>query len=348
MDIYSLIENHLVNVMTPVVTLTSIETIAGPPVKYKLYSCNTQWATVNTKIDIDGVIFRVVEFVQDEYLIVTGPSAPVQLYFQLEAPHFEHGAHRRVNNERNKQKVKKNITPMVYMLPVKNTGGKVDSLYPFKGRVRIFFLKSFNKKDQVTDTQQIEVINPMKAMADYFIEKMIERGDIFEETEDVNDFPWMDFGDPEIWGNKEKIFDENLSGVELAFEMKTFTLDEDECCSRVPTVSCLPGKIYLDGDLSDTVGSGQNIEIEIVDQDGNTPVYTYDQPSKKIEVQTGGGSSTAEITNSDNSYNESFDTAGNPFELPDQTLTFYVQGNPTPVGSITYPAMTEPDVTLDF
>ena len=107
MDIYSLIQTHVVSQMTPVITLTSIETIAGTPVKYKLFSCNTQWITINDKITIDGVVYKVVSFVQDEYLIVTGASAPVQLYFQLTAPTFEHGTHRRVSGERVKKAASK-------------------------------------------------------------------------------------------------------------------------------------------------------------------------------------------------------------------------------------------------
>lgn len=296
MDIYSLIETHVVNQMTPVITLTSIETIAGTPVKYKLFSCNTQWVTINDKITIDGVVYRVVSFVQDEYLIVTGASAPVQLYFQLAAPTFEHGTHRRVSSERVKKSAsKRTITPMIYALPIKGkTRPSIDSMYGFSGKVRFFCLTTFDKNGDVTiATQQKNVVNPMSALVRYFIQKFEERLDLFEEIQEVFQDDFMDFGDPAIWGAKERIFEEFLSGVGVNFDLNIYS--QDECCTDTPAVSCLPVKFQIEGVLAETLPSGDTFNLNLIDTDGNIPTHTYNAATDTLEVPAPGGSASIDI-----------------------------------------------------
>jgi hypothetical protein len=296
MDIYSLIETHVVNQMTPVITLTSIETIAGTPVKYKLFSCNTQWVTINDKITIDGVVYRVVSFVQDEYLIVTGASAPVQLYFQLTAPTFEHGTHRRVSSERVKKSAsKRTITPMIYALPIKGkTRPSIDSMYGFSGKVRFFCLTTFDKNgDASIATQQKNVVNPMSALVRYFIQKFEERLDLFEEIQEVFQDDFMDFGDPAIWGAKERIFEEFLSGVGVNFDLNIYS--QDECCTDNPAVSCLPVKFKIEGVLAETLPSGDTFNLNLIDTDGNIPTHTYNAATDTLEVPAPGGSASIDI-----------------------------------------------------
>lgn len=297
MDIYSLIETHVVNQMTPVITLTSIETMAGSPVKYKLFSCNTQWVTVSDNITIDGVVYRVVSFVQNEYLIVTGPSAPVQLYFQLTAPTFEHGTHRRVSSERVKKSASKRaITPMIYALPIKGKKKiSIDSMYGFSGKVRFFYLTTFDKNGDATiDTQQTNVVNPMIAMRKYFIQKIEERLDLFEEVQELFEDDFMDFGDPAIWGVKERIFDEFLSGVGVNFDLNIYS--QDECCTDTPTVSCLPVKFQIEGVLAETLPSGDTFNLRLIDTDGNIPTHTYNIATDTLEVPAPGSGGSIDIS----------------------------------------------------
>lgn len=298
-DIYTLIGTHVVAEMTPVINLTQIETIAGTPVKYKLYTCETQWITYLTEITIDGVVYTVREFVEDEYIIVTGASAPVQLFFQLDAPDYQHGAHRKVNSERQKkEKNKQLITPMVYMLPTKNRGGKYDSLYSFDGKLSFFFLHTFDASGDATiDTQQVNVVNPMSKMAKYFILKYSERRDIFEEIlDEIEEDDHMDFGDPAVWGNKEKIFNENLSGVGINFDSQVYK--SSGCCGTdIPESSCLPARLKLENILIETIQSGGLLNIILKDSDGNTPVYLYDANTHTLTVEIGSSSFTYDLYN---------------------------------------------------
>lgn len=289
-SIYYLIKTHVVSQMTPVITLTEIETISGTPVKYKLYTCNTQWITLRDKITIDGVVYKVVDFVQNEYLVVTGSVAPVQLYFQISAPRFEHGTHRRVDSERKKTADKRSITPMIYMLPAKGTHKKgVDSLYGFQGKLRFFFLTTFDSKgDQTIETQQKNVVDPMSALSQYFFDKMEEREDIFAELEDIFQDDFMDFGDPATWGAKERIFTEYLSGVGAIADVKIYEQAmEGACCTDVPESTCLPAKLKLENILIETILSGGTLNIILKDTDGNTPTYSYDANTNTLTVAAG-------------------------------------------------------------
>lgn len=285
MDIYKVIEDHVISQMTPVIDLTLIETVSAG--RYKLHSCNTEWATIGDTITIDSIDYLIVEFVINEYLIVTGPSLPVQLYFQLSAPTFEYGNHRKVAVERDKQKDKRTITPMIYMMLVRNNRVKdYDSAYSFDGDARFFFLGTYNEKKDDIDTHQQEVIEPMRAMAKYFREKWNEREDIFEQITECAEQDWMNFGSPQIWGNNPRIFDENLSGVENAFTI--LSTAEEDCCQQIVSLSCLPVTLSLDTDVVASIASGDSYNITLKDQDGNPVTWSYNAPLKTLTVQTGG------------------------------------------------------------
>jgi hypothetical protein len=281
MNVYSLLEVHVVSQMTPVIELTQIDVVSAGT--YKLYSCNTEWVSPGDTITIDGEDYFVESFVINEYLIVTGTTEPTQLYFQLSAPHFEYGNHRKVENERSKVTQKTTITPLIYVMPARNNRTKdYDTPYGFDGDLRVFGLGTFNQRKDDIDTHQDEVIEPMRAMMRYFVEKYNEREDLFEQITDCQEFDWMDFGNPQIWGNNPRIFSENLSGVENTFRCKAF--ETDDCCESIPAVSCLPAKILINGTHEDDAPSGQNFPLIVRDTNGATPVITYDESTKKITV----------------------------------------------------------------
>ena len=167
MDIYSIIRDEIVAAMTPTLTIDVVSTVSGG---WKLEMDDTAWITINQKITIASVVYRVRAFVQDEYLEVTGASAPVPGTFTLPAPHFDYHSHRKVNTERQHpaNKNKALIQPLIYMMPVRNTGAKdFLSLYGFEGKPRFFFLTSFDQKNDLIKVHTLNVVNPMRAMASY-------------------------------------------------------------------------------------------------------------------------------------------------------------------------------------
>jgi hypothetical protein len=103
----------------------------------------------------------------------------------------------------------------------------------------------------------------------------------------------------------------------------TFNVIYKPNCNPAITSVCSPASLRLNTVPIEFIPSGSTLNITLVDQDGNTPTYTYDPPTDTLEVQTsGGGSTTAEVTNSDGSFNDSFDTADNPYVIPDSVVNF--------------------------
>jgi hypothetical protein len=75
-----------------------------------------------------------------------------------------------------------------------------------------------------------------------------------------------------------------------------------------------------------SLGCGEDYEFEIKDTDG-TLVGTWNPLTKLWTVPAaGGGSTTAEIENSNVTYTASFDTSANPFALPDTSVQQQVDG----------------------
>ena len=109
-----LLMTNLVAQMTP---LCTIDTNAADGTNWKLEMCDTYWLSVGHKVTIGGVVFTVVSFVQDDYIIVSGVAQPIGTTFTLNAPLFQHGSHRKVEGER---KSPTDITkPFVYLPKVK-------------------------------------------------------------------------------------------------------------------------------------------------------------------------------------------------------------------------------------
>lgn len=367
MDIYQIIEDHVISQMTPVIDLTLIEEVSAD--RYKLHSCNTEWATVGDTIEIDGENYKVVEFSINEYLIVTGTVEPVQMWFQIPEPYFEYGNHRKVNNERVKQKNKTALTPLVYMMPVRNeTENAYDNAYSFEGRARVFFLSAFNGRKDDIDTHQKEVIEPMKAMSRMFIEKINDRPDLFEDVFGINEFEWMDFGNPQIWGNSQRIFDENLSGVENEFELKAF--DIDDCCASTESETCLPVRIYEDDVLVDTIASGgsysytsggsASIDIDInstsfvTGQSTNIDIPVLNTNNDPVGVENPLGTwkigvSEVQILNSNSTYDVTEQVVAEGVgvhNLPDET--FYIQIDGVTVATETEPALATQTFNINW
>lgn len=101
----------------------------------------------------------------------------------------------------------------------------------------------------------------------------------------------------------EDLTDDKLTGcyIDITFRQ---SFDYNVCILPIGTPialpdTCAPVLIFEDGVLVDTIASGGT--------------YSY---------TTGGGSAIAQVTNSDGSFTDSFDTADNPYEIPDSPVNF--------------------------
>lgn len=228
-DIVKLV-NTIVDSMTPVVSISSVE-VSGT--NWILKTCNTYWLSTAFTITIDSVVYTIHEFVQNESLTVSGSVIPTVMEFQIEAPKFEHGASRKVNNERKGETYIDNMykdAPFVYLpVPRVTNDNDDESSYAYVADIRPIFLMSYDERKDTTKDQQVDIIRPLQAMASMFIDLVNQSIDKFEEPENVEEFQHMNFGDEQAWGNDSLIFDEKLSGVQLSFGLTVFDMDDCNC-----------------------------------------------------------------------------------------------------------------------
>lgn len=287
-SIIAVIES-LVAQMTPVI---KIESNTADGSNWKLTTCRTYWATKGLSVTIGGESFKIVDFIQDEFITVKGAAQPVGVSFQLDAPIFEHGSHRKVDNERLR---KKDLTrPFVYLpKPTVREDNDRNSDIAYEADIRPIFLTSYNQRRDKIDLQQIEVIEPMNAMADLFIWLINDQLENFNEPETITREEWMNFGDPTTWGNDALIFDQPISGVELRVTLEVLPHGVCECDGEPPVVCPDVTQTFQTVNTGQTTTPGGNLNIEVVNET-DTPVGTLlsaGPNNVKIEVIGGGAGS---------------------------------------------------------
>jgi hypothetical protein len=279
------IVSDLVSLMTPFVTVTSIEASGD---LWRLNTCNTYWITLNSSIIIDDVEYIIKGIVQDSYIEIESITEPTVTEFQLLAPEFWHSSSRKVSGERSqKTDVRK---PFVYLPVPRVTEDKVyDSDKAYDAEIKPVFLTNFDPQTDTIDLQQEYIIEPLNAMANFFVYLIEDDLVNFDDLATIDRKEWMNFGDEVVWGNDKKIFKENLSGVELSFTLPVFKNESCDCsvvskvCAdasvyindvfytfvesggtvNIITGVCDPATVNINGVFNQTVASGGTLDIEV-------------------------------------------------------------------------------------
>jgi len=280
----------IVDQMTPVITITA-NVVDGD--NWKLSMCETHWIKQGRKLTIGGVVYKVVSVSSDDYIIVSGASQPAVTWFQLPAPEFWHGSHRKVNAER---VVKQDLRNDVVYLPIPDITdfNDEDSEVIYEANIRPLFLTGYDERyDNIAD-QQTMYIEPCNKMADYFITIVETLDTYFENPKDIYRREWPNFGDQNVWGNDKLIFNQKLSGVELRLTLEVFY--EASClCDSAEVVTCAPVTFQIEGVLVETIPSGDTFNLNLIDTDGNVPTHTYDPLTDTLEVPAAGGGGSIDI-----------------------------------------------------
>ncbi|HEX4888577.1 MAG TPA: hypothetical protein VFV37_11070 [Luteibaculaceae bacterium] len=152
------------------VKITSV-TPSGPNFVWKV--CNTQYLNTGAKFTLNGNPYRVISFVHNQSLTVSGPSI-VPGDYSLAAPFFTHGKFEAVTNELARQKVT-DWNPIVWMFELHRRNKPADVLSPFEseGDVRLFLMNTSNWKDFATEDHYNEVIRPLSNVAEAIYQKAL-------------------------------------------------------------------------------------------------------------------------------------------------------------------------------
>ena len=277
----------LVGQMTP---LCTIDTNAASGTNWQLDMCATFWLNVGSIVTIGGVDFTVESYVKNVSITVSGAAQPIGATFNLTAPVFSHGSHRKVEGER--QAPTDLSLPFVYLpVPEVTESNDVNDDIAYTAKINPIFLIEFDPDNDEIDLQQAEIIEPCNEMADFFAWLIEDQQENFERPEGLTRKEWMNFGDPTTWGNDKLIFDQNLSGVELRMSLEV-SYDAPCLCASVDPVICAPVTETWNGATITPVASGGTKDVLTVDAaDGVTPVGTKtvdNSGALTIEVSVGG------------------------------------------------------------
>jgi len=217
----------IVSQMTPTITIDSV--VDNGDGTQTLSVCDTYWIRKYLTITIDSIEYDVSSFVKDTSITIPSDTLVTATSFILTAPYYFHGSPMQVNNEFLIQKQDANKYPLVYLVE-----SLTDSFYDeLDSRdkdtsLRIFFLDSFANKNDETSAHYTNVIVPLNASLNYFVELL--KGNSYTEPFSYDVINRVKVG---IYstnqGNTTQIFDDPLDGVEF---VSTVTLMKSNNCSN--------------------------------------------------------------------------------------------------------------------
>ncbi len=165
-------------------------------------------------------------------LHVSGLEIDTETPLIIKRPFYFHGTIVLTNNELDTIKNNKNKYPMCYFYEVlKENYDDELSMIEKRGQVRMFFLAEADTQKWTTDCHYKNVVEPMERLAKLFI-KHIHESCKFDDLQRYSITRLANFGNYDKNGNFAEIFTEQLSGVELSFELapkKDLSLCQDNC-----------------------------------------------------------------------------------------------------------------------
>jgi len=227
-DIHDIMKLAITNMKKTVCISDNNKIGAG---EYKLFTCDTMWLSVGDKITVSTDTWIVTELSINEYIIVTGVNLSIPECIDLTLPFYFHGTVMATNSELNMIKFSSNKFPMIYCLEVFREvfNGSVEDAIERESSLRLFFLTENNFENWITEDHYINVINPIRAMLDSFING-INNGIGFGKIDTYTTVNHVNFGTfAQDNGHLKNLFDDNLSGIELEV---TIPVLKDLDCSK--------------------------------------------------------------------------------------------------------------------
>lgn len=261
---------------------------------YILSVNNTYYLSLKSKVTIDSVEYKVVDFVLNNSLTLKGAVLPTAEFFDIDSPRFIHGTPKKINGEYTNQNI--NEYPFIWLLEF------LDADYDdtFDGSVKavldlnLFFLTHSDFTDWNIDKNYSYAIDPMANEIDFFIRTLKAREDLFGELSSHTVTNHVNFGTYITdKGYDSQIITDQLSGCQLRISLPYVV---DVCIGDLPIISkCFPVSIYKDMIFEKFVPSGGRFDYassscldatSIVKNSLGTILYTNIIPSGDTNNQT--------------------------------------------------------------
>jgi len=175
-------------------------------------------------ITIDGNIYHIQSVDYDTKLMVVKGDEDIEVTeFELYKPFFFHGTPMVLNQELVKIRLAEDKTPMVYLLEMVSETYIKDSESPIEREsdLRLFFLTKNNHAQYLSDELNHECVQPMKALAESFVEAVtLDTANFLTEGEDYVLRQNTRFARYIEKGAEKPLVNDQLGGNELEWSIK--------------------------------------------------------------------------------------------------------------------------------
>ena len=227
---------ELVSQLTPDFIISSaVDNLDGT---FTLETINTYWLTINKRITIDSIEYRITAFVINESItikpITTGDPIPTVTLFTIPAPLFFHGVTLMAADEQGKPKDPTERTPFVWLYEILDETVIRDDMDAWgrNSKPQLFFMDESSLSNWTSAQHKTNVLEPMRQAVELFFDKINDfKGDKYKEV-----LTWTETGRAN-WGkfitdlgSVKKFFNEDLSGHQVGYD---FTMSKTACSEEV-------------------------------------------------------------------------------------------------------------------
>lgn len=187
---------------------------------FKITVPNTQYLNENKTFNLGLINYKVVSFIQNQQLIVSGSVAPSIGKYYLENPYYKHGKYKAIQIELSKGN-ESDIMPLVWLVEPseRKRPSEKDSIIENTGNVRLFFINS-DDYSRETNEHYTQVINPLRSLVNAFISKLKRRKDVgLFNAYTSKEYAKFTTGSNQIEGDEKNIFTYNTSAIEVNIDI---------------------------------------------------------------------------------------------------------------------------------
>lgn len=186
----------------------------------KILVDKTYHARKEMQLDVDGVIYEILDVVFNESITVKGVVKSAVNYI-VPVPKYFHGTPIMTNAHINGA-AEGDKLPMIYLYEIiKERDKREESNIVRESDLRLFFLDNADFSDWDTDEHYSKRLLGLNSLVDFFIKKARKNTCEFylfkTDFTRINHVNWGMFVNNQ--GHKKRLFDEELTGVELSFTL---------------------------------------------------------------------------------------------------------------------------------
>lgn len=201
---------------------------------FTIETCDTFYITEGTQFDISGTTYTVDSFVFNESFTVTSATFPSVDNITLNPIHFYSGTLKDASGERGKVTSNGGLTPVPLVWSREpmalDVNRDFESPLWATASLELYVLTACDPSVWKNEDHYELAINPMYNITDRIYQFVDDRGDLFNEYLSERQIPRVFLGTEGSSGYGERLFDENLSGVQTNFDLEILNRALFECC----------------------------------------------------------------------------------------------------------------------